>query len=1104
MNLILGKSKTGKSKYIFDKIDSDILAGKKVIYFVPSQTRVLAEENYIDFQNKSGIIDVNVTTISSYIKDFLNQYNINNQDKSISKLDRKLILTKIMLENPNIFNMFKKVKNKEGFLENLNIYMDIFKKEDINIDEINKLELPNKLLEYKLKEITNVYKEYINYTEDKYIDVIDETDIFLKLFEKLYIGKDVSNICIYFDAYNNFTNHEFKFIKLLLKLNFSVTFSITSDIADKVEDISDYSINELSNLILEDISNIFTEPNLTLITLLRYAKKLNLNVSTEIMRNNYSKAREDIKYLANNIFLMSTLDTKVKAENIYINLTTNIYTEIDKIANIISQKVREGYKYKDFVIYTSSVDEYSYVVRKIFYEYNIPVYIDSKISAQSNILIKYIQKLLEICRTGYKKENIFQILKFGLNDISIDDISYLENYTLEFNSDRYRFEREFSYNNFNNETIYDLDRLNTIRKQVLHIFEDICKYTNNKHTTLDIIKKIYDHLLENKILDKYTAILAKMKNSNDSTVKYNGSVGYQMWDKLCEVFSSITKIYESNEISISDFEKLLKYSLKDIKVKNIEPTIDEVQVLDVNISKCGIKKIMFFVGVNEDKLPKKIEDDLLFDDIELTSLESFDIKFKETSLFKLNMQLYNIYELINNVEDKLYFSYISSDTAGKSLRASSLIMLLKKILEIEVTGNVISLDENKEVYSKKAAFEKLMKLINNGDGITDEMLSLYRYILKYSDLEDILEYMRYNDNLANKTMDDINKNNFVTSVSKLELFKKCPFAYFMKYGLKLNERKIFTITNMDIGSFMHNVLEKFSMYLFENSINWHEILLEKEKYGKILEELINNELDKTFYKHTENVKYIILKQKLKATMNKVIMTLAQSFNQSKFLPYGYEIEFKDGGLFAPIEIKLDNGSIMYIVGKIDRIDTLKLDDVIYARIIDYKSSSKDLKLEDIKEGLSLQLITYLSSFINNIKNEKVVPAGMLYFTLSEKLVNIKEYTSDECEISKKIIENLRMKGIFLKDIEILKLMDSKIDETGRLIDVSTRAVASNKKSNKLQTKEEFEKLCLDITDILKNIGSDIISGNVKIKPNKKANHCKYCEFSSVCRKENLC
>lgn len=1103
MNLVLGKAKTGKSKYIFDKIDKDIELGKQVIYIVPSQMRVLSEENYIKFQNKPGMIDVNLTTIDSYIKDFLSEYNVNNEDMHISKLDRKLILTKIMLENPNLFKMFKKVKNKEGFLENLNIYMDIFKKEDIKVDMVNNLELSNKLLEYKLKEITNVYKEYLNYTEDKYIDSIDEKDNFLKLFERIYLEKDISNISFYFDAYNNFTNHEFKFVKLLLKLGFDVTFAITTDIADKLEDeISSYGLNDLSNLLNEDISNIFTQSNITLLNILKYAKKVNLKVDFELMYNNYSNAKEDIKYLANNIFVSDTKN-EIKAENIYINLTTNIYTEIEKIANVISKKVREGYRYKDFVIYTTNPDEYSYVVKKIFYEYNIPVYIDSKIHIESNILIKYIQKLIEICRSGYKKENVFQLLKFGLNDISPEDISYLENYVLEFNSDKYKFEREFIFNNSSNGIVYDLERLNKLRIQVLNILDNLVSYLNKKHTTLDIIKGIYNHLTQNKVLDKYTVVIDEMKNSDDPAVKYNGNVGYQMWDKLCEIFSAITKIYENVEVSITDFEKLLKYSLKDIKVKNIEPTIDEVQVLDVNTSKCETKKVIFFVSVNEDKLPKKIDDDLLFDDIELENLKSVDLKFKETSLYKLNMQLYNIYEVINNVEDSLYFSYISSDTTGKSLRPSSLITILKNMLDIKTIGSVTSA-ENFDIYSRKVAFERLMHLINEGNEINDEVLSLYRYILQYSDLEDILKYIRESDNLSEKTVEAMNKKDFITSVSKLELFKKCPFSYFMKYGLKLNERKIYTITSLDTGSFMHSVLENFSMYLFKNGIDWHEILLEQDKYTNILENIINSELDKTFSKYKENVKYIILKQKLKATMNKVIIIVAQSFNQSKFRPYGYEIEFKEGSMFAPIEIDLGNNKTMHIIGKIDRIDTLKVNDTIYARIIDYKSSSKTLKLEDIKEGLSLQLITYLSSFINNISNEKVIPAGMMYFTLSEKLVNMKEYTKNEKDISKKIIESLRMKGIFIKDIEILELMDNKIAEDSRLIDVSTRAVSSNRKSNKLLEKDEFIDLCSDIKDILKGIGNDILSGNVKIKPNKKTNHCDFCEFSSVCRKENLC
>ena len=62
-----------------------------------------------------------------------------------------------------------------------------------------------------------------------------------------------------------------------------------------------------------------------------------------------------------------------------------------------------------------------------------------------------------------------------------------------------------------------------------------------------------------------------------------------------------------------------------------------------------------------------------------------------------------------------------------------------------------------------------------------------------------------------------------------------------------------------------------------------------------------------------------------------------------------------------------------LIGKIDRIDTLKLDNKMYVRVIDYKSSQKDLSLNNIKEGISLQLLTYLATFINeiNLSNNKV-------------------------------------------------------------------------------------------------------------------------------------
>jgi len=131
MKIILGKSKTGKSKYIYECIKEDIEKDLRPILFVPSQTRVIAEENYIKYLNLNGIIGVNITTINEYISNIMKSFNIHFDENYISKLDKKIIMTQIIKENEELFKMFKKVKFNEGFFETLNIYMDIFRKEDI-------------------------------------------------------------------------------------------------------------------------------------------------------------------------------------------------------------------------------------------------------------------------------------------------------------------------------------------------------------------------------------------------------------------------------------------------------------------------------------------------------------------------------------------------------------------------------------------------------------------------------------------------------------------------------------------------------------------------------------------------------------------------------------------------------------------------------------------------------------------------------------------------------------------------------------------------------------------------------------------------------------
>ena len=199
VNCILGKSKTGKTTHIYNEIKDNLDNGKKVILFVPSQARAKAEEEYMSILGVSGIIGVNVTTISEFVAEETKLQNLHIDENFLSKLDRKIILTQVIKENPELFNVFKKVKNYPGFLDILDIYMDLFRKSGLDFENLE-VSTGDKRTDSKFEEIKNVYNKYFEKMSSKYTDAKDEMDMFLSNISKSSWFENPSSLYVYFDG----------------------------------------------------------------------------------------------------------------------------------------------------------------------------------------------------------------------------------------------------------------------------------------------------------------------------------------------------------------------------------------------------------------------------------------------------------------------------------------------------------------------------------------------------------------------------------------------------------------------------------------------------------------------------------------------------------------------------------------------------------------------------------------------------------------------------------------------------------------------------------------------------------------------------------------
>ena len=172
--------------------------------------------------------------------------------------------------------------------------------------------------------------------------------------------------------------------------------------------------------------------------------------------------------------------------------------------------------------------------------------------------------------------------------------------------------------------------------------------------------------------------------------------------------------------------------------------------------------------------------------------------------------------------------------------------------------------------------------------------------------------------------------------------------------------------------------------------------------------------------------------------------IVEHIKRSGFEPVGCELDFGSEQGLPPICIKLPTGDTMKLTGRIDRVDAFTTGDKTYIRIIDYKSGSKGFDLSDVFYGTGIQLVTYLSALLNEEKTARkvigekletpVLPGGILYFKVDDPIIrSSNELTAEEAE--KEIMKKLKMKGLVLADVDVVKEMDRTIEGDSLFIPV---------------------------------------------------------------------
>ena len=126
---------------------------------------------------------------------------------------------------------------------------------------------------------------------------------------------------------------------------------------------------------------------------------------------------------------------------------------------------------------------------------------------------------------------------------------------------------------------------------------------------------------------------------------------------------------------------------------------------------------------------------------------------------------------------------------------------------------------------------------------------------------------------------------------------------------------------------------------------------------------------------------IILKLKLQKILARASKILSEHAMASGFTPVGLELGFGKGGELPPIVLPCqwlyDGGC-----GRIDRVDKAMSSGSILLRMVDYKSSDRNVQLSEVYYGLALQMLTYLDVIISNSRNAARCRSTQLAYYIS--------------------------------------------------------------------------------------------------------------------------
>ncbi len=1119
VQFILGRSGTGKTTLCIKGIVEALLEPaneQPLIFLVPEQATYQAERAILSDRRIAGYSRLNVLSFNRLQFMLLGK---NTATPTLSLIGQQMVIHRILRDNKDKLKAFEASANLVGMGQQMvqtiaELHQYGKTEEDIDhlLNELKKNEL-NNLTALKFGDIGLVFKEYLKFIEGRFID----PDVQLnQARQSVSNAPFIKGAKLWVDGFAGFTTNELAVLAELIRTASDTQIALCLD-------PSNIDLTNMDSKAIDPVS-LFNPTERTYAELLEIVKKCKLRLTEPVILDKPARFSgcQALAHIERNLFKLNVSKQKA-GDNIHIIASPNERTEVRSVARQIIGLVKENnLRYRDIAVIASDIDRYQHYIEAYFDEYGIPFFIDKRKPLNQHPVVQLLCSALQAVIDGFSSSDIFSYLKSDLVPIERDDIDLLENYCTAFGigGSDWQNDNDWRYDD-PNELLFDQARINRIRRQaagpLLELRDKLCTNENPALmlSSSQFTKIVFDFLAGLKVVEKVASWVEEAIEIQDYAAVEEHQ---QFYDRFVGIFDELVEVFGESRMNCRDYLAIVNSAFSQMTLAFIPPALDQVLVGSIERSRHPDLKTVFLIGATQKQFPVPVNYRGILTDDDRIAAESADFELAATMEQTLAERQYLAYIAFTRASQFLYISYPLADDSGREQMRSQFIAdlesLFENLKEESIAGEQIDIEKiNNKTELADLLCRRLGKDVTHGsylvshnirESTSDELATLVESMCLDEQLAEAGQIVKgaiYYDNKAsldNVIITELFGRQVSGSATKLGTFAACPYKYFAQYILELKERKEFKFEPIDLGVFYHSILDALLKQLNRTGKDFATIT--NEQLLAVLRSVIakyigENPFMSNFVRHGIHNRFII--QYASEVLDDFAWAISQMVRAGKFRPSESEICFgKSGDSVGEYKLALGNDRILFLSGKIDRLDVAQINGKKAAIIFDYKYREKNFNWSMFYYGLDMQLPIYMLAIYNTKKYGSI--AGAFYIPVEAA---IKKIAPDE--LSEKAGKfTHKANGLF--NGEFFDKLDAEAGTWSTYYNFSiskeNRQYGNYGKSGALRP-EDFEKVLRFTKDKIIALGQEIISGKIEVKPYRLGTQiaCTYCKYNSVCR-----